>query len=349
MDGTFNALVFAVRRAPPDWLDFNFYMKFTLMKRDHGENDSATIALLLREPVLPGGCCATVHGTSAVWMNFNYSKGRLQVYEERNGNAQFPIFEMPIVPYDGQPWEPRLSLVGHSLRLSVGGGSNAILNIGAALPGTIALQARSCDIRTSGPSFTNLCPSAIAGDCDGDSISDASDICPRNADVSQLDSDGDGVGDACDPCPGDTINDPDLDGLCGGQDNCPTVANPQQIDFDHDGQGDLCDLDDNFIHVSLAPGDRLFWTPEINFDSWNVYRGDLSVLFSSGIYTQDPSVYPLAARTCGLSDTSLLDPFQPPRGKAVFYLPSGSRAGVEGDLGTDSAGRTRPNTFPCSP
>ncbi len=349
MDGTFNALVFAVRRVPPDWLDVTFYLPVTLVRRDHGENDSMSIALLLRDPVLPGGCCATVHGTSAVWVNVNYSKSRVQVYEERNGNAQFPIFETPIIVGDNVPIDIRLTLRSAFLTVSLNGGGNAILNIGAALPGTIALQARSCDIRTSGPSFTNLCPSAIAGDCDGDSISDASDICPRNADVSQLDSDGDGVGDACDPCPGDTINDPDLDGLCGGRDNCPTVANPEQIDFDNDGQGDLCDLDDDFIHVSLAPGDRVFWKPEIGFDSWNVYRGDLSVLPSSGIYTQDPSIYPLAARICSLIDTSLLDSFQPPRGKGVFYLPSGNRASVEGGLGTDSAGQTRPNTFPCPP
>ncbi len=96
-----------------------------------------------------------------------------------------------------------------------------------------------------------------ATDLDGDGIANASDNCPdvfnpiRPLDNGvQADNDSDTVGDACDVCPVNantttcaTIdpNDRDADGVTNALDNCPDIANTQQEDGDLDGKGDVCD------------------------------------------------------------------------------------------------------------
>ena len=50
---------------------------------------------------------------------------------------------------------------------------------------------------------------------------------------------------------------------------------------------------------------------------------------------------------CGRDWRLFSDPATPPHGQAFFYLVTGVHAGVEGILGTDSAGRIRPNNTPC--
>jgi len=62
---------------------------------------------------------------------------------------------------------------------------------------------------------------------------------------------------------------------------------------------------------------------------------------------QDLIDLPLAARSCDLMQTSLPDGPNPGPGRAVFYLVSGNAGGVEGSLGTNSAGVVRTNTNPC--
>ena len=71
------------------------------------------------------------------------------------------------------------------------------------------------------------------------------------------------------------------------------------------------------------------------------------MLKATGIYTQDPATVPLASRTCGTVASAAADPVVPPTGQGVFYLVTGTHNGVEGTLGTNSAGVTRPNTNPC--
>lgn len=114
-----------------------------------------------------------------------------------------------------------------------------------------------------------------------------------------------------------------------------------------DREGDACDLDDGLILIDFLDHLTLAWQREILADSFNEYRGDLDILKSAGIYTQDPQTIPLAMRNCGLTDAILLDGADPPPGKAAFYLVTGVRAGIESSLGTNSAGVERPNTFPC--
>jgi hypothetical protein len=146
-------------------------------------------------------------------------------------------------------------------------------------------------------------------------------------DTQGLDSDGDSVPNACD--------------------NCRTVSNPDQGDFNHDHVGDVCDASDGLILMMFLDPTTLVWPLENPFESFNIYRGDLAVLRSTGISTQDPSVVPLAARLCDFSEGTIQDQEVPPAGQGVFYLLTGNSNGIEGDLGTDSSGVTRPNTNPC--
>lgn len=96
----------------------------------------------------------------------------------------------------------------------------------------------SCDL--SSPS---------SGDDDGDSIPDASDVCPGIFDPLQWDTDGDGAGDDCDECPlvanstdcETTAGDTDGDGIPNESDNCIYVGNADQTDTDGDAIGDACD------------------------------------------------------------------------------------------------------------
>jgi hypothetical protein len=130
-------------------------------------------------------------------------------------------------------------------------------------------------------------------------------------------------------------------------DNCLGAYNPAQTDLDADGTGDPCDLDDGMIHVSWAAHGHVAWQPEIGFESWNYYQGDLSALRSTGIYTQPPGSNPLARRVCGLSGPEVDEPASPEPGNVAFELVTGVAGGVEGSLGSDGAGEERPNTNPC--
>lgn len=65
------------------------------------------------------------------------------------------------------------------------------------------------------------CTPPTPPDADNDSIPDATDNCPRTANVGQTDADRDSIGDACD--------------------NCAMIANASQVDADRDGIGDVCE------------------------------------------------------------------------------------------------------------
>jgi hypothetical protein len=159
----------------------------------------------------------------------------------------------------------------------------------------------------------------------------------------------DGVDNNCNGVVDEGLPGPDADGdrMPDTCDNCPAIANFDQTDLDQDGTGDACDLDDGLIWVNLPDNTRVAWQPELGFDSFNEYRGDLAVLRGQHLYTQDPATVPLAARNCGLGATSVFDGPNPPVGRGVFFLVTGIRSGVEGSLGTDSTGQERPNDHPC--
>lgn len=77
-------------------------------------------------------------------------------------------------------------------------------------------------------------------DRDLDTIPDADDNCPDDANLDQADCDGDEIGDACDPMTdGPDADDDDVSDAC---DNCPSVPNADQLAvLDDDEVGDACD------------------------------------------------------------------------------------------------------------
>ncbi len=94
-------------------------------------------------------------------------------------------------------------------------------------------------------------------------------------------------------------------------------------------------------------GNFVEWHEETGFAQWNAYRGDLALLKSSGIYTQDAGAVPLATQLCGLG-TPIADAGPALlAGEAVFFLVTGMAGLTESDLGTDSLGALRPNDNPC--
>ncbi|MBZ0253351.1 MAG: putative metal-binding motif-containing protein, partial [Candidatus Methylomirabilis sp.] len=122
----------------------------------------------------------------------------------------------------------------------------------------------------------------VPGFSDGDTVPEASDNCPFDANQDQLDGDGDGVGDACDRCPNEFGDDLDSDGACPSVDNCPDLPNADQADADEDGLGDACDPCPN-----LAGGD-------FDDDGFLVCEDDCD--------DDDPSVHPGAAERCNGAD-----------------------------------------------
>ena len=65
---------------------------------------------------------------------------------------------------------------------------------------------------------------------------------------------------------------------------------PGQSDTDGDGVGDWCD---GQIVLDFADAAELRWDREQGFDRWNLYRGDLSLLRTDGLYTQEPGSNPV--------------------------------------------------------
>jgi len=141
--------------------------------------------------------------------------------------------------------------------------------------------------------------------------------------------------------------DGDGDGLTSCNDNCPSDFNPTQSDHDHDGQGDRCDADDGWIYLYSTSKSLIQWHPEAGTTKWNVYEGSLSVLKSTGVYTQVPGSNPIAQRSCGLTVPSVADTETLAVGAAKFALVTSVTGSIESSLGTNSAGATRPNANPC--
>jgi hypothetical protein len=202
----------------------------------------------------------------------------------------------------------------------------------------------------SDPSWPSVQPNELDGDDDG--APECADNCPDAPNPGQFDADSDSVGDACDNCP-DAPNpgqfDADSDSVGDACDNCPTAWNIGQSDWDHDGVGDACDPDDGLIRVNVTVDLGVTWSPEL-YSAYNVYRGNLMTLRSTGVSTQLVGSHPLVAQNCNTADVSWSDsPFFAP-GDFAFYLVTGEdAAGVEYDLGMDSTDTLRPNDNPCVP
>ncbi|HJQ99923.1 MAG TPA: MopE-related protein [Candidatus Polarisedimenticolaceae bacterium] len=211
-------------------------------------------------------------------------------------------------------------------------------------------------VDTDSDGFRNACDNCrlIANpqqtDTDGDLVGNACDNCVAAPNPIQNDSDGDGRGNVCDNCvtiPNVNQDDFDVDRVGDACDNCLFDYNPAQSNRDFDGEGDRCDLNDGLIYVFATDRNYVEWQEESGPTTWNVYEGDLSVLRTTGAYTQVPGSNPLAQKSCGVSDPYVSDLEAVPLGAVKFSLVTGVTGGVEGSLGTSSAGGPRANTNPC--
>jgi hypothetical protein len=91
---------------------------------------------------------------------------------------------------------------------------------------------------------------------------------------------------------------------------------------------------------------QFVWDPGLHQpQDYNVYRGDLETLRSTGVYTQDPSTVPGARYFCDIGP-HLADVDTPESGHAFFYI-AVAWGVVEGTLGFDSRGVERPRTRAC--
>jgi hypothetical protein len=90
----------------------------------------------------------------------------------------------------------------------------------------------------------------------------------------------------------------------------------------------------------------VLWDPSVDPSAvWNLYRGELSVLKATGVYTQDNVTAPDSRQWCGVNVSNVSDMDTPSAGATWFYLAVVS-AGVEGTLGFDSSLTSRPFTDP---
>ena len=151
--------------------------------------------------------------------------------------------------------------------------------------------------------------------------------CPTVFNSGQIDVDGDEVGDTCD--------------------NCPIDYNPAQSDFDHDEQGDRCDLNDGLVYIYITDRNYIDWQNELGPNAWNVYEGDLAVLRTTGVYTQQPYSNATADRRCHLNSNYTDNFGVPASGSVQFSLVTGITGFAEGSLGANSAGLPRTNANPC--
>ncbi|MGV6808242.1 MAG: PKD domain-containing protein, partial [bacterium] len=110
-------------------------------------------------------------------------------------------------------------------------------NAGVFFKNTFITVGENGSIRQSDP----ITPVVAPVDTDNDTIPDATDNCPNNANTDQADADNDGVGDVCDSTPNG--DDSDSDTIPDATDNCPNDANTDQADLDNDNIGDVCDDD----------------------------------------------------------------------------------------------------------
>jgi len=126
-----------------------------------------------------------------------------------------------------------------------------------------------------------------------------------------------------------------------------------------DGDGDLTAASDIGAHeypggeafglAFLAGGQSLSWPTLASHDGYNLYRGSLARLRSTGEYTQSALAEPMAAHFCNILPTQVpfVDSFTPNPGACVFYLVTAVIGDWEGPLGTSSVGLQRANDNPC--
>ena len=368
----------ALRRTPEEAANLEVRLIFSVFSPDGTDEDAFSLLLHWRDPVLPAGCCEPIHG-SGLRVLFSVARSRMEVYQETAGTSGGPVATLPMVLTGTGIQDVLVAYRGPLLTVTHYGHFTRTVEVPITPPGRIGFDFRRIQA-VFVPTITVDCTAPGDYDCDG--VADAQDVCPQNADPGQEDFDGDGrgnacsldddadgvpdesdlcpfasnpdqsdadgdrLGDACDACPTDPSNDIDADGICGASDNCPAITNADQSDFDADGQGDFCDANDGRITLSWSDASHLRWQRDYGLS--HIYRGDLDVLRSTGVYVTDPLFPgPLDLRSCSREGQLWVETETPPPGKGMFFHVSGSSNGVESGLGPDSEGTERPNDYAC--
>ena len=126
----------------------------------------------------------------------------------------------------------------------------------------------------------------------------------------------------------------------------------------YDGDGDMIALPDigafewpsaEVLDLVFIGPDTMTWQVDNASDVYNVYRGGISRLQSSGDYTQ-PLFLTLADQFCEFPASALpfTDAFDPGFAESVaYYLVTRRGAAFEGSLGNDWVGALRPNDHAC--
>ncbi|MFH1267613.1 MAG: putative metal-binding motif-containing protein [Planctomycetota bacterium] len=181
-------------------------------------------------------------------------------------------------------------------------------------------------------------------ECDGDCDDTLGLVHPNASETcNAVDDDCDGLTDE-----DEDGEDTDGDGTANLCDNCPTTHHLDQADIDADQEGDVCDLDDGYDLLWFSVPQYVEWHDELYQGAWNVYRGDLAVLETTGIYTQTPGSNDLAGRFCDLAEPWVYDPIVPDAGEVAFYLVNAMEGDGETSLGPEYGDVPRPGTDLCT-
>jgi len=131
----------------------------------------------------------------------------------------------------------------------------------------------------------------------------------------------------------------------GGQPQDTSDPPPPQ----NQGDAFVCDLNDGRIDLELHPDGTVRYEMDVMYGAFNVYRGEVDVMISAGIYTQDIAGVAGASRWCDRSTGMLTDGYTPPLGHIAFYVATGTRTDGESFPGQTSAQSDRPHHHACHP
>ncbi|HKY31474.1 MAG TPA: putative metal-binding motif-containing protein [Candidatus Polarisedimenticolia bacterium] len=236
------------------------------------------------------------------------------------------------------------------------GGSDCAPADPSAFPGASPNEAdpAACTSDKDGDGFGDQTPPmgvTPGTDCDDDSpaaaatFRGAAQTEDPGALVCMRDADDDGFGDAAAALPvvpGTDCADMDPATFPGAAEVCG-----DGIDNDCSG-GDLPCVQAAPLDLHLPGEGLLAWTAgPAGTTDYCVYRGNMAVLRSTGVYSQDPSLVEAAGRWCGLAGLEMADSRPPGTGEVAYYLVTSRGPAGESGLGADSGGAARPHHHPC--